>query len=158
MTEEEKTQNEAVEEVVPIEETEEGAEEKQKTWTEEVEVAGNKLVEEINRVVEEGNVRRLIIKQGDRELLNVPLTAAAVMGGATAVLAPQLAALGALAALIARVTIIIEREGQVEHSVDVNVDAVKDKVEQTAEDLEDVEEVEVEVEVETVSEEEEDES
>ncbi len=152
MTEEEKTQNESIEEVVPIEEVEEGAEKKQKTWTEEVEVAGNKLVEEINRVVEEGNVRRLIIKQGDRELLNVPLTAAAVMGSATAILAPQLAALGALAALIARVTIIIEREGEVEHSVDVNVDAVKEKAEKVAKDLEDVEEVEVEVE--TVSEEE----
>jgi hypothetical protein len=82
-----------------------------RTVTEEIVVAGGELVEFIKRVVMEGNVRRLIIKKANDEvLLEVPLTAGAVVGGALVVVAPVLAALGALAALLAQVKLVIVRE------------------------------------------------
>ena len=82
-----------------------------RTVTEEIVVAGGELVEFVKRVVTQGNVRRLIIKKADDEiLLEVPLTAGAVVGGALVVVAPVLAALGALAALLAQVKLVIVRE------------------------------------------------
>jgi len=84
--------------------------EDEKTWTEEVEIASNELVERVKELIEDGNVRRLIIRQADgRMLLEVPLTAGVVGAGAIALFAPVLAALGALAALVARVRIEIVR-------------------------------------------------
>jgi hypothetical protein len=60
--------------------------------------------------IEEGNVRRLIIRNPDDEkLLEVPLTAGVVVGGAFTLVAPVLAALGAMAALLARVKVEIVR-------------------------------------------------
>lgn len=82
-----------------------------KTFTEEIEVAGNQVVERVKHLVAEGNVRRLIIKNtGDDVLLEVPLTIGAVAGGALVLASPWLAALGAFAALVARVKIEIVRE------------------------------------------------
>ncbi len=75
------------------------------------------LVEFVKRVVMQGNVRRLITKKADGEiLLEVPLTARAVVGGALVVVTPVLAALGALAALLAQVKLVIvwERSGEEE--------------------------------------------
>ncbi len=71
-------------------------------WTEELTVAGHELVERIKRLVADGNVRRLIIRKPDGEsLLEIPLTAGVAVGGAVTIMAPVLAALGALAALLA---------------------------------------------------------
>jgi hypothetical protein len=82
-----------------------------RTVTEEIVIAGGELVKFVKRVVTQGNVRRLIIKKADDEvLLEIPLTAGAVVGGALVVVAPVLAALGALAALLARVKLVIVRE------------------------------------------------
>jgi hypothetical protein len=82
-----------------------------KTFTEELEVAGNQAVERVKELVAEGNVRRLIIKNmEDNVLLEMPLTIGAVAGGAIVLAAPWLAALGAFAALVARVKIEIVRE------------------------------------------------
>ena len=82
----------------------------QRTWTEEIVVAGSDLVEFVKNLVQEGNVRRLIIKKPDGDvLLEVPLTAGAVVGGALVVMTPVLAALGALAALLAEVKVEIVR-------------------------------------------------
>lgn len=81
-----------------------------KTWTEEIEVAGNKLVERVKEIIEEGNVRRLIIRKPSGEkLMEIPLTAGVVVGGAVTIAAPVLAALGALAALIAEVKVEVIR-------------------------------------------------
>ena len=87
------------------------------TWTEQIEVAGSELVDRTKELISEGNVRRLIIYNSDDEkLMEVPLTAGVVVGGAFTLLAPVLAALGAMAALIARVKIEVVRteedEGQ----------------------------------------------
>ncbi|RMF77635.1 MAG: DUF4342 domain-containing protein [Chloroflexi bacterium] len=90
---------------------ENGEPESRRTFTEEIEVAGNELVDRIKELVEEGNVRRVIIRnQDDNVLLEVPLTIGVVAGGAVALFAPVLAAIGALAALVARVKVEIVRE------------------------------------------------
>ena len=72
-----------------------------RSWTEELTVTGSELVERIKKLVAEGNVRRLIIRKPDGEsLLEIPLTAGVVAGGAVTIMAPVLAAVGALAALL----------------------------------------------------------
>lgn len=82
-----------------------------KTLTEELEVAGNQAVERVKELVAQGNIRRLIIKNtDDNVLIEMPLTVGAVAGGAIVLAAPWLAALGAFAALVARVKIEIVRE------------------------------------------------
>lgn len=82
----------------------------ERTWTEEIVVTGSDLVERVKKLVQKGNVRRLIIKKPSGEvLLEIPLTAGAVVGGAFMIMAPVLAALSALAALLAEVRVEIER-------------------------------------------------
>jgi hypothetical protein len=69
-------------------------------------VNGDQLVAKVRELIEEGNVRRLIIKNEDgRTLLEVPLT----LGVIGAALLPVFAAIGALAALATRCTIVVER-------------------------------------------------
>ena len=75
-------------------------------WKEEFEVLGSELVDRVKALVREGNVRRVMVKDQDgRILMEFPLT----VGVIGAVLAPILAALGAIAALAMRYTLIVER-------------------------------------------------
>lgn len=86
-------------------------EEKRKTFNEELEVAGNQLVERIRELIGEGNIRRLIIRdQEGRTLLEIPLTIGAVAGGALLIFYPLLAGLAAIGGLLAKVRIEIVRE------------------------------------------------
>lgn len=82
-------------------------------FIEELTVAGSQLVREVERLINEGNVRRLIIKQDDKILLEVSLTLGVVGAGALAIFAPfpavLLAAVAALAAAVSKVTVVIER-------------------------------------------------
>lgn len=78
----------------------------EKTFWETTKVQGDRLLETVKKVVHEGNVRRIIIKQGDRSVAEFPMTAGVV----GAVFAPVLAAIGALAALMTECTIAVERE------------------------------------------------
>lgn len=73
---------------------------------EKIQVTADKLFETVKRLIHEGNVRRLIIKQGTRTVMEIPLTVAAV----GVLVAPLLAAIGALAALASDYTLEIERE------------------------------------------------
>jgi len=66
----------------------------------------NTLGERLAQLVHEGNVRKVIVKRGDETVAEFPLTAG-VIG---AVIAPPLAAIGAIAALVADCTIEIERD------------------------------------------------
>lgn len=82
----------------------------ERTWIEEIEIAGSELVERVKELVREGNVRRLIIRKPSGELLmEIPLTAGVMVGGAFTIVAPVLAALGAMAALLAKVKVEIVR-------------------------------------------------
>ena len=85
-------------------------EEDERTFTEQIEIAASDLVDRTKELIEEGNVRRIIIRnQDDEVLLEVPLTAGVVVGGAVTIVAPVLAALGALAALLTHVKIEVVR-------------------------------------------------
>ncbi|MEZ4710344.1 MAG: DUF4342 domain-containing protein [Caldilineaceae bacterium] len=80
------------------------------TWMEEIEIAGGQLVERVKELMAEGSVRRLIIRgPDDKVLLEVPLTAGVAVGGFLTMMAPVLAALGAFAALIAKVKVQVVR-------------------------------------------------
>ena len=84
--------------------------EEERTWTEQIEVAGSELVGRIKELIAEGNVRRLIIRNSDDDkLLEIPLTAGVMVGGAFTLVAPILAALGAMASLLAHVKIEVIR-------------------------------------------------
>ncbi|HEX6291470.1 MAG TPA: DUF4342 domain-containing protein [Herpetosiphonaceae bacterium] len=91
-----------------------------RSWTEEIEVAANQVIEQVQSLIREGNVRRLIIKHEGTTILEVPVTIAAIAGVATLYMAPLLAALGALAGLVARVQVVVEREGERPETVDIN--------------------------------------
>ena len=77
-----------------------------KSWQEELSATGDELMDRVKSLVNEGNVRRIIIKQDGRTLVELPLT----IGVVGVMLAPQLAAIGAIAALVTRCTIAVERE------------------------------------------------
>lgn len=70
-------------------------------------VSGERLLGRIKELVHEGNVRRIIIRDEDgKVLIEAPLT----VGVVGAVVAPVWAAFGAIAALVARCSIEVERE------------------------------------------------
>lgn len=74
---------------------------------EEFKVNGQDLVDKVKQVIQEGNVRRIIIKdKTGKTLAEFPLT----IGVVGAVFAPVLAAVGAIAALVTECSIIVERE------------------------------------------------
>ena len=88
-------------------------EKQERTWSDEFVVAGSDLVDRIKKLVAEGNVRRLIIRKPDGDiLLEIPLTAGVAVGGAMTIIAPVLAALGALAALLAEFKLEVIRTDQ----------------------------------------------
>ena len=77
---------------------------------ERVTIAGAELVGYVKSLIEEGNVRRLIIRKPDGDvLMEVPLAASIAVSGAFTLMAPVLAALGAMAALVAKVQVEIVR-------------------------------------------------
>jgi len=77
-----------------------------RTWWETTKVQGGELVDKVRQLVHEGNVRRIVIKQGERSIAEFPLTAGVV----GVVFAPVLAAVGALAALATECSIAVQRE------------------------------------------------
>ena len=79
---------------------------KEKVKTEEFKISGDKLIAKIKELVHEGNIRRITIKNKEgKDLIEIPLT----IGVVGIVLAPVLAAIGAIAALVTECTIVVER-------------------------------------------------
>ena len=80
-----------------------------KSTQEEFKVNGEELLGKVKQIIAEGNVRRLIIKDKDgKSLIELPLT----VGVVGIVLAPVLAAVGAIAALVTECTILVERSDE----------------------------------------------
>lgn len=78
----------------------------EKKTTEEFTVNGEELLAKVKALINEGNIRRIIIKdETGKVLVELPLT----IGVIGAVLAPVLAAVGAIAALVTKCTIVVER-------------------------------------------------
>ena len=84
--------------------------EHQRTAFEEIKVASNQLVERVREIIREGEARRVILKKGEHVYFEIPLTYG--IGGAMAAiwLAPTLAAVGAVAALVTEVDLVIEKQ------------------------------------------------
>jgi hypothetical protein len=78
----------------------------EKTRTEEFKIAGSQIIDKIKELIHEGNIRRITLKTEDgRTFMEIPLT----VGLVGAALAPVLAAVGAIAALVSKLTIIVEK-------------------------------------------------
>ena len=71
-------------------------------------VSGDELLKRIKDLVHEGNVRRVVVKQGGQTVVEFPVT----VGLVGALAAPALAALGAVAALLNECTIEVERAAE----------------------------------------------
>ena len=75
--------------------------------TEEFKVNGEDLLKRVKEVIAEGNARKITVKNKDgKHIVELPLT----IGVVGAALAPALAAIGAIAALVTECTIVVERE------------------------------------------------
>ena len=70
-----------------------------------IKVEGGQLIDRVKQLIHEGNVRHIVIKQGEQTVVQFPLT----IGVVGALLAPALAVLGAIAALITSCSIEVER-------------------------------------------------
>ena len=78
----------------------------EKVRTEEIQTTGEELVAKVKELVHEGNIRRIIIKNEEGErLIEIPLT----LGVVGIALLPVWAAIGAIAALVADCTIVVEK-------------------------------------------------
>jgi hypothetical protein len=75
------------------------------TIKESFKVAADQLVDAVKKLLHEGNVRRIVIKQDGRSVAEFPLS----VGVVGAVIAPVLAAVGALSAVLSECTIEVER-------------------------------------------------
>jgi hypothetical protein len=74
--------------------------------TEEFKVEGEKLLSKIKELIHEGNIRKVIIKDKEgKTLMEIPMTFSVV----GVLIAPQLAAIGAIAALLTEATIVVEK-------------------------------------------------
>ena len=78
----------------------------ERTWWEKIETKGEAALEQLKRLIAEGNVRRVRIRQKDHVVAEFPLT----FGVVGVVLAPVVAAIGAVAALMTDCTIEVERQ------------------------------------------------
>jgi hypothetical protein len=76
-----------------------------KTTRQEVQIMGEHLLTTVKRLIHEGNVRRIIIMQDEQTIAEFPLT----VGVVSVMLAPTLAAVGAISALLNNCTIEVER-------------------------------------------------
>ena len=78
----------------------------EKVHTEEFRVNGEELIAKVKNVIKEGNIRRIIIKDKEGKVVfEIPLT----FGIVGALIAPQLAAIGAIAALVTEATVVVEK-------------------------------------------------
>lgn len=78
---------------------------------EEFKISGDDLVSRVRQLIHQGNIRRIIIKNDEgRTLIEVPLTVGVVGGVIGAALFPVIAAIGAIGAVVAHLTLVVERK------------------------------------------------
>jgi hypothetical protein len=78
----------------------------EKVRSEEFHVNGEELITKIKQLLHEGNIRRIIIKDKDgKTVMEIPLT----IGVVGVLLAPTLAAVGAIAAFLTEATVVVEK-------------------------------------------------
>jgi hypothetical protein len=77
----------------------------ERTWRERIDGTTDQILAQIRKLIDEGNVRRVIVKQHGRVVAEFPLT----VGVVGTVIAPLAAAIGALTAALAECTIEVEK-------------------------------------------------
>ena len=81
----------------------------ERVQTHEFKIQGENLVGKVKELVHQGNIRRIILKDGQGKILiEIPLT----VGVVGAVLLPVWAAIGAIAAIAADLTVVVEKVGE----------------------------------------------
>ena len=76
------------------------------TRTEEFKLNGGEIINKLKELIHEGNIRRIILKNEEgRTFIEIPLT----VGLVGVALAPILAAVGAIAALVSKMTLVVEK-------------------------------------------------
>lgn len=99
----------------------EGAKTGRTTFTEEFQVSGERVVTKVKELVREGNVRRITLKNDEgRTLIEIPLT----IGVIGTVLLPVWAGIGAIAALVANLTLSVEKVVDADAAADAASDEV----------------------------------
>lgn len=97
--------------------------------------AGNEFANAVRDIIKKGNVTRVKIKKDDKILLDIPVNAGVVGGAIGIVYLPALVAIGAVAAVVSKIQVIIERpDGNIEVVNDIVKNAAKD-AKDTAEDF-----------------------
>ena len=82
---------------------------KKNTRKQEFKVSGEDLLKKVKSLIKEGSVRRIIIKnEADKTIVELPLA----VGAVGTILAPALAAVGVLAALLTKCTIVVVRKDE----------------------------------------------
>ena len=92
-----------------------------RTWWEKIEQKGGAALDQLKHLINEGNVRRVRVRQRERLIAEFPLT----VGVVGAVLAPPLAAIGAVTALLTECSIEVEREADASVSAPAPVSPVE---------------------------------
>lgn len=77
----------------------------ERTWWEKIEGTTGQILDQLRRLIDEGNVRRVVVKQHGKTIAEFPLT----VGVVGAVIAPVAAAIGALTAVLTECTIEVEK-------------------------------------------------
>ena len=82
----------------------------EKVTAEEFKIRGDVLVAKIKELIAQGNVRRIIIKNEEgHTLIEIPMTVGVIGGVISAALFPVVAAVGVIGAMVAHLTVVIER-------------------------------------------------
>ena len=105
----------AAEVVIP--ETEDNPEDR--VTVEEFKISGDALVAKVKDLIHQGNIRRISIKnETDHTLLEIPLTVGVIGGAVGAAFFPVVAALGVIGAMVAHLTVVVERQTDADAEVD----------------------------------------
>ncbi|MDD2480551.1 MAG: DUF4342 domain-containing protein [Lutispora sp.] len=106
-----------------------------KKWTETMSVKGNEAMDKLKTLVKSGNVNRIRIKKDNGVILDIPVTAGAI----SAVVMPQITAIGTAVALMTKCTIEVERQNKgtvnVNNVINNAVGNAADKVRDFAEEV-----------------------
>ena len=97
--------------------------EQRPSYQEELQVMGEQLVSKVKELIHEGNVRRIIIKQEGHTIMEIPLS----VGVVSVLVAPVLAAIGAIGALIAQCSIEVVRSERPTEAAQEKVDEFMDR-------------------------------
>jgi len=103
---------------------------KNSEFVEELRVSGENVVEKVRELIEQGNVRRLIVRKSNGEtIVELPLTPSVIGAGALLIFAPMLTMLAGVVAYLAEVKIEVVRQAEEANDDDIDLDEKKKRIE-----------------------------